>query len=54
MSLPKVEKKKLIKKIDFVKLAKKVQKSFEQEEKYLIEKKQKHGDNLPHGSYCFN
>ncbi len=54
MSLPKVEKKKLIDKKEFVKLAKKVQRSFEEEEKYLVEKKHKHGDNLSHGSYCLN
>ncbi|MBI2029792.1 hypothetical protein HYT02_05220 [Candidatus Gottesmanbacteria bacterium] len=45
MTLPKVKKKKLIKK-DFIELAKKVQKSFEEEAKYLIEKREKNGDIL--------
>lgn len=54
MTLPKPKNKKLIKKKDFVKLAKKVKKSFEEEEKYLRERKPKNGYNLSCNSYLFS
>jgi hypothetical protein len=46
MELPKVTKKKLINKKEFVKLAKKVHKIFEEEDRYVFEKKIKYGNNL--------
>jgi len=45
MTLPKVKRKKLINQDEFVKNAKRVQKSLEEELNYLREKKQKDGDN---------
>ena len=51
MSLPKAKKKKLIKEKEFVKIARKVKKSLEQETKYLFERKLKNGDNIPRGTY---
>jgi len=49
MTLPTIRRKKLIKESDFTKVAKRVKKSFEEEVKYLLEKKLKHGDTLsPH------
>ncbi len=47
MKLPKIEKKKLIDEKEFVKNAKRVKKSLEEELKFLLEKKLKNGDNLP-------
>ncbi len=46
MRLPKAKKKKLINEKEFVKNAKKVQESFEEEIKYLYEKKLKNEDTL--------
>lgn len=51
MSLPKAKSRKLIKEKDFVKNAKKVQKIFEAEAKYLREKKMKYGDNISSHTY---
>ncbi len=54
MSLPTVKNKKLIKEKEFVENAKKVQKSFEEEAKYLRDKKLKYGDNLSSHIYPFS
>ena len=51
MSLPKVKNKKLIDEKKFNILAEKVRKSFEEEAKYLYEKKIKYGNNLPSEPY---
>lgn len=51
MSLPKVKNKKLINRKKFVKVAKKVLKSIEEEVNYLREKKIKNGDVISHNSY---
>lgn len=52
--LPKPEKKKLIKVTEFVKNAKKVRKSFEEEAEYAREKRIKHGNNLSPDTYCLS
>lgn len=54
MTLPKVKNKKLVKQSDFVKVAQEVKKSFEEEAKYLLEKKFKHGDHLSTHAYSFS
>lgn len=54
MSLPQAKIKKLIKEKEFVKNAKKVQKIFEEEAKYLREKKIKYGDTLSSHTYPFS
>ncbi len=46
MTLPKAKSKKLIKEATFINVAKKVKKSFEEEARYLREKKLKNGDNI--------
>ena len=46
MNLPKPKKIKLIDKKKFAKLAKKVKESFDEELRYLYEKKMKNGHNL--------
>jgi len=46
MKLPKAKKIQLINKSNFTKIAKRVQKSLEEEAKYLLEKKYKNGDNI--------
>ncbi len=48
MTLPKVKNKKLIKKQEFIKVARQVQKSLEEEMKYLRERKLKNEDSLPY------
>lgn len=45
MTLPKSKSRKLINKEKFVKLAEKVRQSFEDQEKYLREKREKNGAN---------
>lgn len=52
--LPKPDKKKLIKISEFVKNAKKVQKSFEEEDAYIREKRLKYGNNLSPDSYTLS
>jgi hypothetical protein len=51
--LPKPKKVKLINVKEFEKNAKKVRESFEEEAKYIHEKKMKYGDNLSSEPYCF-
>lgn len=52
--LPKPKKIKLINVKEFVKNAKKVRVSFEEEAKYMREKRMKYGDNLPPDSYTLS
>ena len=47
MTLPKPKKKKLISRKEFIKLAKKVEESFQEELRYLRESRMLHGNNLP-------
>lgn len=54
MKLPEVKNKKLIKEKEFVALAKKVKKSFEEELKYLHEKKIKNGNYLSSHTTSFS
>lgn len=54
MSLPKVKNKKLINRKEFVKVAKKVLKSLEEEVSYLRNKKIKNGDNISYNPYSFS
>lgn len=54
MILPKAKSKKLIKKTDFTKVAEKVKKSFEDELKYLLEKRLKNGDNISPHTYSLS
>lgn len=54
MELPKVENKKLIDAKKMKILAKKVRKSFEEEAKYLREKKWKNEDNLSPRNYSLS
>jgi hypothetical protein len=51
MILPKSKNKKLINLKDFVKIAEKVKKSFEEEEKYLRDKGIRNGYHLSCGTY---
>jgi hypothetical protein len=51
MTLPTVKNKKLIQEKEFIKNAKKVKESLEEEINYLREKKQKNGDNNSSHSY---
>lgn len=46
MSLPKAKKTKLIDEEKFIRLAKKVNKSFEEEVRYILETKMNNGDKL--------
>ncbi len=53
MTLPKIK----IKKIDkekFIQTAKKVQASFEEEARFLLEKRLKHGDNVSTHTYIIS
>ncbi|RJQ27817.1 hypothetical protein C4577_00635 [Candidatus Parcubacteria bacterium] len=52
--LPKAKSKKLINEKEFAKVAKKVRKSLEEEEKYLNEKRLKYGDNISSLPYCLS
>lgn len=54
MLLPKVKNKKLINEKTFVKNAEKVRKSFEEEAKYLYEKRMKYGSHIPFESYSIS
>lgn len=54
MTLPKAKNKKFIKEDEFIKAAKKVKKSFDEEAKYLLEKKLKNGDNISSRTYCLS
>lgn len=54
MSLPIAKHKKLIKEKEFVKVAKKVHESFEQEREYLYEKKLKHGHHISSRTYTIS
>ena len=54
MSLPKAKSKKLIKEKEFVENARKVQESFEEEARYIFEKKVKNGDKISSHSYSFS
>ena len=54
MNLPIVKKKKLINKKEFVKNARKAHKIFEEEARYLLERKMKYGDNLSSHNYPFS
>jgi hypothetical protein len=54
MSLPVAKSKKLIKEKEFVKIAKKVQESFEEEARYVYEKKIKNGDKISSHSYSLS
>jgi glutamate mutase epsilon subunit len=53
MTLPKAKIRK-INKEKFIEIAKKVHKSFEEEAKYLLEKKLKYGDTLSSHSYSLS
>ena len=54
MTLPKAKNRKLIKKEEFIRVAKKVKKSLEEEMNYLREKKIKNADNISSHIYCFS
>ena len=51
--LPKPKKVKLINVKEFEKNAKKVRESFEEEAKYIREKRMKYGNNISSDPYCF-
>lgn len=51
MTLPKIKNKKLIKRKEFVVIAKRVAKSMEEEVKYLREKQIRNGDTVSHNVY---
>lgn len=54
MLLPKVKNKKLIKEKEFVRMAEKVKKSFEEEARYVFEKKLINGDTISTHPYSFS
>ncbi len=54
MKLPRVEHKKLINREEFIKVAKKVEKSLEEEKKYIFEKRMKDENNISSGSYSLS